>query len=175
MKVLSLSFLVTILATSPLLLAPAPPNLLVYSGPISFPSNNSNEDIFIPTNISSMPMKMTFHCEKIGRQVVLADFLALLMYTGGAMSVMFGALTRRATFCYMHFPCSLIAITIGIGVRIIEVIYCKWFLMRWLWFGIQFVWYSLGDAVAKSLAIYMEEVEHRMELNRKDQAITSIT
>ncbi|CAL8138884.1 unnamed protein product [Orchesella dallaii] len=176
---LSLTLLTLILALSPHLLAPPPPTLLTYSGPKSFPlnqTNNGNETMYIPTNISSStkPMEMKFHCERIGRQVVLADFLGQLIYSCGAVCVAFGALTKRPSFCYMHFPCSLIAITIGVGIRIIEVIYCRWFLMRWLWFLFQFVWYSVGDAVAKCLTIYMEEKELRMERTKNKTSATTM-
>ncbi|CAL8138882.1 unnamed protein product [Orchesella dallaii] len=183
--ILSITFIAIILSLSPVLLSPPPPRLIMLteSEPSQSPSfnytnlNETNPPILIPpiSNVSEAPMERTFYCEKIGRQVVLADFLAQLIYTGGGISVVFGALTKRVTLCYIHFPCSLLAIIFGVGIRIVEVIYCKWFLMRWLGFVLQFVWYSLGDVVAKSLTVYLEEKEHQMERTPQGKLIVPIT
>ncbi|CAL8138886.1 unnamed protein product [Orchesella dallaii] len=164
---LSLSFLMMILAVTPVLLAPPPPKLILIfpqnSKTIYTNSSHINATISRPTNNSSrLPLERKFYCKRIVKQALMSDFLAQLVYTGGGVSVVFGALTRRASLCAMHFPCTLIAIIIGIGIRIIEVIYCRWYVMRWLWFIFQFVWFTFGDGVAKSLIVYMEDQGHRM-------------
>ncbi|ODM92613.1 hypothetical protein Ocin01_14072 [Orchesella cincta] len=163
--ILSVSFLMVILALTRVFLAPPPPKLLILPLPppkSTFTNSTHNETVSVPTNNTRLPLEKRFYCKKIVKQALMADFLAQLVYTGGGVCVVFGAVTRRASLCSMHFPSTLIAIIIGIGIRIIEVIYCKWFLMRWLWFIIQFVWFTFGDGVAKSIIVYLEDRGHNI-------------